>query len=201
MFADTPLVIAFRHIRPTWRNYIEYVDLAARNGDRDMDRYRKVWLGLTAKDRIAASPEQICEMAQVKPAELVGAVCQAIWDAKSAEGSMVSAIAHPQILAKTAKNAEKPMNYKDRELFFRVTGSLPDKKGTSVIINNQGPQTLVAGGPGLPVARGNGDELKDMDQEVIEFGRETAQMRMLPAGSAVPVTILDLEPEEVLVQP
>ena len=187
IFDDTPLVIAFRHIKPSWRNYIEYVDLAARNGDKEMDRYVKVWSGLTARDRNAATPEQLCEMAQIKPGELVGAVCQAIWDAKSAEGSMVSAIAHPEVLRRTAQSASKPGGQRDRELFFRVTGSLPDKKGTSVIIQNN-PQTLAlnggsAGGGGrvaLPPGR-TLHELLDMDDEVIEMGSAFAPARFLTA--------------------
>jgi hypothetical protein len=194
IFDDTPLVIAFRHIKPSWRNYIEYVDLAARNGDKEMDRYVKVWSGLTARDRNAATPEQLCEMAQIKPGELVGAVCQAIWDAKSAEGSMVSAIAHPEVLRRTAQSASKPGGQRDRELFFRVTGSLPDKKGTSVIIQNN-PQTLAlnggsAGGGRVALPPGRTlHELLDMDDEVIEMGSAFAPARFLTA----PVAALPIE--------
>lgn len=168
LFDDTPLTIAFRHIKPSWRNYIEYVDMAARNGDEDMARYVKVWLGLTPKDRRNHAPEQLCELSNVKPDELIGAVCSAIWRAKSAEGSLVSAMAHPAILERTAKAAAKAAGYKDRELFFRVTGNLPDKKGTSVIINNS-PQTLVTGGP-LPVGRQPGG-LPSMDEEAVDMSR------------------------------
>jgi hypothetical protein len=191
IFADTPLMIAFRHIRPVWRNYIEYVDLAARNGDKEMQRYVKIWEGITAKDRRVITPEQLCEMAQVKPAELVGAVCQAIWDAKSAEGSMVSAIAHPEVLKRTATSAQKPANYKDRELFFRVTGSLPDKKGTSVIIQNN-PQSLTvgSGGGALPPGR-SFSELLDMDEEVIEMGKQFAPAKFLTA----PVQVIEEDEE------
>ena len=195
IFDDTPLVIAFRHIKPHWQNYIEYVDLAARNGDKDMEKYVKVWQGLTAKDRKAATPEQLCEMAQVKPAELVGAVCQAIWDAKSAEGSMVSAIAHPEVLKRTAASAQKAGGGRDRELFFRVTGSLPDKKGTSVIIQNN-PQTLSVGGgarPTLPAGR-TLHELLDMDEEVIEMGQQFAPAKFLTAGA--PIVEAEAEEEE-----
>ena len=189
IFDDTPLVIAFRHIKPHWQNYIEYVDLAARNGDKDMEKYVKVWQGLTAKDRKAATPEQLCEMAQIKPGELVGAVCQAIWDAKSAEGSMVSAIAHPEVLKRTAASAQKAGGGRDRELFFRVTGSLPDKKGTSVIIQNN-PQTLAlnggsaGGGRALPPGRSL-HELLDMDDEVIEMGNAFAPAKFLTAGAPI----------------
>ena len=196
IFDDTPLVIAFRHIKPHWQNYIEYVDLAARNGDKDMEKYVKVWQGLTAKDRKAATPEQLCEMAQIKPGELVGAVCQAIWDAKSAEGSMVSAIAHPEVLKRTAASAQKAGGGRDRELFFRVTGSLPDKKGTSVIIQNN-PQTLSVGGGGPRAAMPQGrtlHELLDMDEEVIEMGNAFAPAKFLTAGA--PIVEVEAEVEE-----
>lgn len=167
-------MVAFRHIRPTWKNYIEYVDLAARNGDEDMGRYVKCWLALTAKERNAHAPEQICELAKVTPDELVGAVCSAIWRAKSAEGSLVSAIAHPKILERTARAADKTAGYKDRELFFRVTGNLPDKKGTSVIINNT-PQTLIAGGAngtgGIGQTGRQNHGLPSMDEEAIDMSR------------------------------
>ena len=191
-------MIAFRHIKPHWQNYIEYVDLAARNGDKEMDRYVKVWQGLTAKDRKAATPEQLCEMAQVKPSELVGAVCQAIWDAKSAEGSMVSAIAHPEVLKRTAASAQKACGGRDRELFFRVTGSLPDKKGTSVIIQNN-PQTLSVGGGGPRAAIQQGrtlHELLDMDEEVIEMGQQFAPAKFLTAGTGVPIAEAEAEEDE-----
>lgn len=165
-------MVAFRYIKPSWRNYIEYADMAARNGDEDMAKYVKCWLALTPKDRKLHYPEQLCELSGVKPDELVGAVCGAIWRAKSAEGSLVSAMAHPSVLARTAKAAEKTAGYKDRELFFRVTGNLPDKKGTSVVINNS-PQTLVTGGavgPGqLPGRQNHG--LPSMDEEAIDMSR------------------------------
>jgi len=64
------------------------------------------------------------------------------------------------------KLALKADHYRDRELFFRLTGSLPDKKGTSINILNQPVAAAGAGG-------GNGDHpgawLETADEFVIEI--------------------------------
>lgn len=165
----SPLSVAFRHVQPSWRNYISYVDLAARNGDTEMERVRACYEALTPRDRREIWPEQLCHLAGVTPGELVGAVCRALWESKAAESSMVSAIAHPEVLVATAKLAKDPDGYRDRELFFRLTGSLPDKKGASInIINNP---TAQAGSVKL-MDEANGSRVRSMDEDVIEMTRQ-----------------------------
>lgn len=195
IFADTPLTIAFKNIRPSWRNYIDYVDIAARNGDKDMDKVLKIYLALTPKDQRVHSPEQLCELAQIPPSDLVGAVCREIWSAKSAESALVSAIAHPQVMNRMAKLAQKEENYRDRELFLRASGSLPDKKGASVappVVN-----VNVGQGSGSTLISQGGHrftELADMDDEtVIESGRAMPSLGMPKA----PVLITGNEDEDI----
>ena len=164
----SPLAVSFRHIRPSWRHYIRYVDYAARNGNQAMVRYREAWFELDEKDRIRSWPEQICELADVPPGELVGAVCRAIWEAKAAESSMISSMAHPEVLIVTAKLAKKPDHYRDRELYFRLTGSLPDRQGQSInIFNSAG----ASNGIKLPDAREGRERLRAFDEETIEMGK------------------------------
>jgi hypothetical protein len=161
--------VAFRHIRPSWQHYIEYVDLAARNGDEAMAKLRDCYQALPQRDRRTCWPEQLCQLANVTPGELVGAVCRAMWESKAAESSMVSAIAHPEVLQATADFARLPDGGKDRELFFRLTGSLPDKKGTSInIINNPTAQA----GTAVKLMGEGGARLKNFDEEVIEMSRQ-----------------------------
>jgi hypothetical protein len=162
----SPLSAAFRHIRPNWRHYAQYVDLAARNGDQAMARYRDCYLALTHIDRLQHWPEQLCDLANVTPGELIGAVCRALWESKAAESSMVSAMAQPEVLATTAKLALEADHHRDRELFFRLTGSLPDKKGTSInIINNPMAQASVKLASEEP-------KLKSFDEDIIEMSRQ-----------------------------
>jgi hypothetical protein len=172
------LTCAFRHIRPSWHNYIQYVDLAARNGDTAMARYRACYESLTPRDRLGHWPEQICELANITPGELVGAVCRALWESKAAESSMVSAIAHPELLERTAKLANGKESFRDRELFFRMTGSVPDKKGASINIFNN--PTAHAGSVKLVDGEINGTRLKTMDEEVIEMTRQLDRSARLP---------------------
>jgi hypothetical protein len=93
---------------------------------------------------------------------------------------MVSAIAHPEVVERTVKLALKADHYRDRELFFRLTGSLPDKKGASINILGQ---PMAAAGTGS----GNGDRpgarLETMDEFVIETSRllDSAPPLALPA--------------------
>jgi hypothetical protein len=171
----SPLVMSFRHVQGGWRNYMLYVDMAARNGDLSMARFRDCYQSLTPKDRWQHWPEQICELANVSPGELIGAVCRAIWESQAAESSLVSSMAHPQVLMQTAALAQTAEGYKDRELFFRLTGSLPDKKGTSInIFSGQNPSE---GKSPLDVTPRS--KLKSFDEEVIDMDRQLGA----PAGA------------------
>ena len=163
----SPLSVAFRHIQPNWHHYIGYVELAARKGDIAMSRFRDCYRALSKSTRLRCWPEQICEMAQVAPGELVGAVCRQIWESKAAESSMISSIAHPELLMTTIRLAKVEENFRDRELFFRMAGSLPDRKGTSINIFNQAAGMSAE----LPDLAGRA-KLRTFDEEVIEMSRD-----------------------------
>ena len=165
---QTLLAVAFRHIRPNWRGYILYVDMAARKGDAAMERFRAAYESLSLRDRAGAWPEQICDLANVEPGELYGAVCRQMWDAKAAESSMMCSIEHPEVLGAMIKFAKKPEHYHDRELFLRTTGSLPDKKGASINIFNQ----AVGGPPVMPDLGQPRAKLRSFDEEVIDMSRD-----------------------------
>lgn len=162
------LSVAFQRCRPGWRNYIQYVDMAARKGNEAMQRYRTAYESLSPKDRAGAWPEQICDLAQVEPGELYGAVCREMWDFKAAESSMMCSIEHPEVLGAMIKYAKQEDHYHDRELFLRATGSLPDKKGASINIFNQAAG-VAAAMPDLSQPRA---KLRSFDEEVIEMSRD-----------------------------
>lgn len=174
----SPLSVAFRHIHPNWRAYIQFVDLAARKGDTAMGRFLHSYESLRGLDRVNTWPEQICELANVTPGELIGAVCRQIWESKAAESSMISSIAHPELLLETIRLAKRPENFKDRELCFRMMGSLPDKKGTSInIFNTAAAQAAEASLPDLASGR---QRLKSFDQEIIDIDRDVETEATVP---------------------
>lgn len=179
----SPLSVAFRHIQGGWREYVVYVDLAARDGNTAMVRYRDCYQGLSKREKRLTWPEQLCELANVSPGELVAAVCRAVWETKASESSMISAMAHPQVLERTAVLAKKADHTRDRELFFRLTGSLPDKKGASINIFNQN-QAAAADGA-LPVLNPARTRFRGVDEEVIEMSRELDAGAPFVVGNAV----------------
>ena len=166
--ADRSLLsVSFRHIKPNWRAYVQYAELAAKKGDTAMARFVKAYESLTPQARRALWPEQICDLAQIEPGELYGAVCRQLWETKAVESSTICSIEHPELLMNTIRFARKEENYKDRELFFSMSGSLPNKKGTSInIFNAATGQTIEA--PDLV----SGHRLKSFDQEIIDIDRD-----------------------------
>jgi hypothetical protein len=187
MARESPLSVAFRHIRPDWRRYIHFVDLAARKGDTAMARFRDCYQTLRPFDKVRCWPEQICDLAQVTPGELVGSVCRAIWESKAAESCMVSSIAHPELLLDTIQFAKKEENFRDRELFFRMAGSLPDRKGTSINIFNQAAGQV----SDLPDLASRA-KLRSFDEEVIEMSRDLET----PETPNPPFLVPDVPPED-----
>ena len=181
--ARTPLAVAFRHIKPDWRRYITFVDLAARKSDTAMARVRDCYETLAPLDRVHYWPEQLCDLAQVSPGELVGAVCRQIWESKAAESSMVSSIAQPVLLLRTIELAKREDNFRDRELCYRMWGMLPDRKGNSININNYSSAEANANDPA-------GTRLKSFDEEVIDM------TRTLDVPAAPPFLVKDDVPPE-----
>ncbi|HYT09018.1 MAG TPA: hypothetical protein VEL77_15340 [Rugosimonospora sp.] len=177
---DTPMVIAFRHIKPSWRNYIDFVDYCARNGDKDCDRFVKIFASLTNKQRFEHKPEQLCDMAQMTPGDLMAAVSKGMWETGSGESKMISAMSHPNLIERTVKLAHKEANFKDRELFFRLSGSLPDRKGNSVMpsVNiNLGSTPM----PNLPTFSG---ELESFDEESVSLARRLSPAAAIEVAAA-----------------
>lgn len=168
----SPLSLAFRHIRPGWIHYIQFVELAASGGDRAMVRYLQCYKALPINEKRHCWPEQICQLANVTPGELIGAVCRAIWENKAAESSMVSSIAHPQVLQSTIKFAQREENYHDRELYFRMVGALPDRKGTSINIYNAAAGHVGGDNTKIPELGQGRARLRTFDEEVIEMSRD-----------------------------
>ena len=143
------------------------MEYAARDNPA-LKRYLDCYNSLAKIDQANHWPEQICDLANVQPGELVGAVCRAIWETKASEGSMVSSIAHPDLLLHTIKFAKKEENFKDRELFFTMSGALPSKKGAAINIFNQAAGVTAE----MPDMRQGRAKLKTFDAEIIDMSSD-----------------------------
>lgn len=145
--------MAFRHIKPSWKHYLEYVKLAAQDGDTDMLKVMGSYGGLTRHEQNTIMPEQLCGLSGVPVEALFGAVCTQLWRSSRMEANIITAAAYPRVIERTAKNAAAKGGIRDREMFHKHTGFLPSPSGPAVTINNN-PQTAIVNGtqiaPGLP---------------------------------------------------
>lgn len=176
----SPMAADFRHLKPSWRSYVDYVAIAARDGDKDMARYLACLSALSQKEQDAHTPETICDLANVKPADLFGAVSGQVWSASRREATMLIAVNHPRIIERTAKSALTPKGIKDREMFHKGTGFLPTPKGSVVNVHNS-PQMMQVGGTGsssTPLS------LPTMEQDMMEIeDAEFTDIHLLTSGS------------------
>ena len=174
----TPVAVAFRHIRPFWRNYIQYVDLAARGGDDRAKKYLAVWNRITQSERRHHFPEQLCELACILPHELVEMVCGQLFLMETAEASMVTAFAKKEVIqAARYFGTTFESAFKDREFIGKVSGALPIPKGATVNLNMQG---AVGGGSQSPAQLTPKGQVLDMDAEIIGL----SEVLELPAAGS-----------------
>ena len=175
-FGPTPLAVAFRYVEPTWRNYIQYVDLEARSGNKDAMRYLAVWQSLPLSERRSASPEQLCQLCDVQPSDLVSWVSRQVWQEGSAEASMVMSFQRHKVIAKTAQFAmDSPDNYKHAELFMKASGMMPQTgRGGSTPVTIFNAPTATANATALSKsgsATGSVSGLADMDDEIVSMSK------------------------------
>lgn len=166
---STPLSHAFRHIEPVWRNYIHYAERAALAGEDQMSKYVASYKALPPKEQKAVMPETLCSLSGTQPGELIAAVSRYYWEERQAESAISAANNHPKMVQATAYWGQSLADCnRDRELFFRLTGGLPDKKGASIVIN-----TNVASNTSLtqPPSSAGANGFRTMDQRVIEMGK------------------------------
>ena len=174
--ARTPLAAAFRFVEPTWRNYIMYVGMEVREGNLDAKRYVAIWESLSKSEVRAHMPEQICELANVQAADLIGWVSRQMWAEGNAKASMCLSFTRDKVLQKTAEYAmDSPDNYKHAELYMKVSGMVPQAQrggGTTIFnapVASSGSVALAGGRTETGPVHPSG--LRDMDHEIVELSR------------------------------
>jgi hypothetical protein len=198
-FGPTPVAAAFRFVQPTWRNYIQYVDLEAREGNADAKRYITTYQSLSARERNNHFPEQVCDLSNVQHADLISWVSRQVWIEGSARSSMVLSHMRDQVLQSTANYAmDSPDNVQHAKLFLSAAGALPQKTGRnpSPNVNIFNAPTATAGSL-VSVRReeSSPDVLPDMDTQIITLDR-IMQTDDEPQTAAMKLRTKDDEEEE-----
>lgn len=171
------LAVAFRFVEPTWRNYIQYVDLEARGGNADAKKFLSAWQALPPKERIGHMPEQLCELVNIQPMDLIGWVSRQAFNEGSAKANMALSFMRDKVLEKTAEFAmESPDNYKHAELFMKAGGLIQTGSGgnrsqqfSPVSIYNMPVATATSMAAAKTTTNPNG--VTNMDEQIIEISK------------------------------
>lgn len=173
----TPLAVAFRYIRPTWRNYIMYVDMEARTGNEDARRYLRTWQSLPPRERNTHVPEQLCELATVSAADLIRWVSGQVWIEGTAATSMVLAFNKPRVLESVATAALDPENGRHAEMFLKAAGILSQGgRGGAPAVTIHNMPVASSGSVALAGSRSDSTPvsasgLRDMDSDIVSFSQ------------------------------
>ena len=179
-FGNTPLAAAFRFIKPSWRNYVQYVDLEARSGNLDARRYLDTLLALPLSERRSHYPEQICELANVQTDQLVRWVTGNAWLERDVDRAMCLSFLAVPVLEKVAEFAmASPDNYKSADQFLRSAGLLAQNSrsgGTprapaNVIYNMPVASGSAVSSSAAVSAAPDRSGLRDMDGEIVELSK------------------------------
>ncbi len=173
----SPLSVAFRHIRPSWRHYIDYAKTAAKEGDPDMQKVVATLGGLSLREQATIMPEQLCELAGIQTEVLFGSVCTQLWRSSRMEANVITAINYPKVIERTAKSALTKTGVKDREMFHRATGFIKTPNGPSVVVNNNPQTAIMNGDSGGQMRR---VILPSMEEEALEL-EDSISLPALPA--------------------
>lgn len=175
---QSQLAVAFRHIRPTWKHYLDYVEFAAKEGDKELAKFIQAYYGLTRREQVSILPEQICELSGVKTEVLFAGVCGQLWKQSRMECNIITAVHMPKVVEKTMKRAATNQGIKDREMVHKHSGFLPTPKpapGPNIFVGNQ-PTAIEQGGKVI--------SLPSMEDEVLGLEDATV-INLLPAPERV----------------
>lgn len=174
LFGHSPLSAAFRFIQPTWRNYIMYVDMEARENNADAKRYLDTYQSLPKSEQRSHLPEQICSLASVAASDLVSWVTRQVWVEGSAKANMCMSFMRDRVLERVGEFAiENPENYKHAELFMKVSGMMPatGRQGGVNIFNVPVASSNAIAGAKSESAASSPAGLRGMDEEIVELSR------------------------------
>jgi hypothetical protein len=149
--------------------------MESRTGNDDAKRYLAVWQSLPVKERIGHMPEQVCEIANVAPMDLVSWVSRQVFAEGSAKSNMCLSFMRDKVLEKSAKFAmQSPDNYKHAELFMKAGGLIAAGSGTKqsapyapVSIFNM---PVAAATASTAVKTTNGG-IKSMDEQIVDLSK------------------------------
>lgn len=117
------------------KSIIEYARLAAEYNP-DVASMVEYWDHGREKHKTGLSIEKACYKANLSMRDLFTSITAVMYEVNVENfGNMIAALAHPEVVKQSIRQAQKPSGYKDREMLFKHAGFLPLPKGSTININ------------------------------------------------------------------
>lgn len=132
------LSFTIRYLPGGRERFLEFVKLAALNGDPSAEAWWKVYADLTPYVREETNFDDICVAAGVKPSALLSGVVGHGMEAGKDMGRLMAAVLHPEVVAAAGKSAVRingphaQIAAEDRRQLLQAQGLLPVPKGASI---------------------------------------------------------------------
>ncbi len=141
--------------------FLEYVKLAALNGDVAADAWWTVFKDLTKTERDRCSFDDVCVACGITPSKLMAAVITHAMEAQKDAADLVAASFHPGVVEAMGKSAVRitgphaEIAAEDRRQFLQGRGFLPVPKGNQIHLHanasaNSQAAAVAAADPATP---------------------------------------------------
>jgi hypothetical protein len=112
---------------------VEYLRMS---GDPTAHKFLTVYDGplLTRHHRASLPLEAYCLSAKINPLDLLELLVGVLVRVGAQQSAVIAAVHQPAIVARTVEAALQPENFRERQLFHKATGFLPQPKGSQTSI-------------------------------------------------------------------
>ncbi len=194
------LAIAIRYLPGGKQRFIEFVRLAAMNGDPSAAAFWNVYADLPDRQRKKVNLGSLCEACGVKPSQILSSAVGHGVEAATDVGNLVAAALHPEVIAAAGKSALRidgdfaAIAAEDRKQLLQARGFLPVPKGASIHLHanasaNAQAAAAVAQDPSVPKFA--------QDMETLRIPKTTVQRQLAEAS---PDSVIDVVPVPAAVE-
>jgi hypothetical protein len=183
------LSMAMRLIPGGRRQFLEYIQLAClaktpdgETGQPDALRWWAVWEGLAPSARTRVTLDEVCFAAGVTPKAIVQVVAGLAFDLNCDLGDFISAVDHPQVVAKTIEIAKTAQGTAERRMLLDHAGFLPQPKGMNLTLSQRVANMNVTGPAPMPGLPNFADDIRALEgpvgavQQQLEAGVKPADL-------------------------
>jgi len=117
-------------------NVLQYVALAASDGDPHCQTFLHVYQDLKAWEKKHATLDDVCAAAGISPVRLLKAVVGAAYEAGCDVAHLVAAVAHPDVVSKGIEYAKDKDGIEDRRMLYQHHNFIPVPKGTTINVSS-----------------------------------------------------------------